>query len=88
MLPNLIYTILGVFVSYRTNEIFFHTISLSLIVTSDINMEDLFCSALVVADCKHKRRKDYKFSWENALSHNGDTGVRLQYLHARWATLG
>jgi len=44
-------------------------------------------SALIINDFKHRRVKDYKFSWENALAPNGDTGVRLQYLHARLNSL-
>eukprot|EP00088_Acartia_fossae_P062377 TRINITY_DN7526_c0_g1_i5.p1 TRINITY_DN7526_c0_g1~~TRINITY_DN7526_c0_g1_i5.p1 ORF type:complete len:234 (-),score=18.21 TRINITY_DN7526_c0_g1_i5:539-1189(-) len=44
-------------------------------------------SALIVADFKQRRVKDYKFSWDTALSPKGDTGVKLQYLHARLNSL-
>lgn len=44
-------------------------------------------SALVINDFKQRRARDYNFSWENALNPNGDTGVRLQYLHARLTSL-
>ena len=44
-------------------------------------------SALVVGDLAQRRTKDYEFSWERALSAAGDTGVRLQYTHARLCSL-
>lgn len=51
------------------------------------NAEAVAISALIVNDLKQKRTKDYKFSWEKALSHSGDTGVKLQYTHARLTSL-
>lgn len=44
-------------------------------------------SAVIVNDLKQRRRKDYKFVWEQFLNHRGDTGVKLQYTHARLNSL-
>eukprot|EP00092_Neocalanus_flemingeri_P027003 GFUD01029284.1.p1 GENE.GFUD01029284.1~~GFUD01029284.1.p1 ORF type:complete len:582 (-),score=149.51 GFUD01029284.1:36-1781(-) len=51
------------------------------------NAEAVGISALIINDLKQKRTKDYKFSWAKALSHSGDTGVKLQYTHARLTSL-
>jgi len=51
------------------------------------NAEAVGISALIINDLKQKRSKDYKFSWDKALSHSGDTGVKLQYTHARLCSL-
>ena len=44
-------------------------------------------SALIVQDLAKKRTRDYRFSWQQALASNGDTGVKLQYTHARLHSL-
>ena len=44
-------------------------------------------SALIVNDLQQRRTKDYSFSWDRALSESGDTGVKLQYTHARLGSL-
>jgi len=44
-------------------------------------------SAVIVNDLKQRRKKDYKFVWEKFLTHKGDTGVKLQYTHARLNSL-
>ena len=44
-------------------------------------------SALIINDLQQRRSKDYQFSWERALSDAGDTGVKLQYTHARLCSL-
>ena len=49
--------------------------------------EQVGISALIVNDLRQRRTKDYKFSWERALSDSGDTGVKLQYTHARLTSL-
>lgn len=51
------------------------------------NAEAVGISALIINDLKQKITKDYKFSWDRALSHSGDTGVKLQYTHARLTSL-
>jgi len=51
------------------------------------NAELVGISALIVNDLKQRISKDYKFSWSRALSHAGDTGVKLQYTHARLSSL-
>jgi arginyl-tRNA synthetase len=43
--------------------------------------------ALVFADLKSKRVKDIDFSWEEALSFEGETGPYLQYTHARLSSI-
>lgn len=45
--------------------------------------EALGVSAILVQDLKEYRQNNYKFSWERMLNFNGDTGVFLQYTHAR-----
>ena len=45
--------------------------------------DKLSMSAIFVQDMKQSRRRHYKFSWERMLQFTGDTGVRLQYSHAR-----
>ena len=44
-------------------------------------------SAVIVNDLKQRRTKDYKFDWHNFMKHTGDTGVKLQYTHARLTSL-
>ena len=44
-------------------------------------------SALIVADLGQRRTRDYEWAWDRALSHSGDTGVKLQYTHARLTSL-
>jgi arginyl-tRNA synthetase len=45
--------------------------------------EALGVSAIIVQDLKEYRNNNYKFSWERIVNFNGDTGVFLQYTHAR-----
>lgn len=45
--------------------------------------EALGLSAIIVQDLKEYRNNNYKFSWERMLNFNGDTGLFLQYTHAR-----
>lgn len=40
-------------------------------------------SAVIINDLKQKRQKDYVFDWERALQSEGDSGIKLQYLHCR-----
>jgi len=40
-------------------------------------------SAIMVHDMSHRRAQEYKFNWSSALKHSGDTGIALQYTHAR-----
>ncbi len=44
-------------------------------------------SAVVVQDLKFRRQKDYTFTWDRVLHHEGDTGPFLQYTHARLRSL-
>lgn len=39
--------------------------------------------AVVFHDLKNKRQKDVKFSWEEVLNFDGDTGPYVQYAHVR-----
>ena len=45
--------------------------------------DKLGISAIIVQDLKEKRQRNYEFSWDRMLSFTGDTGVFLQYTHAR-----
>nr|XP_015803021.2 probable arginine--tRNA ligase, mitochondrial [Nothobranchius furzeri] len=44
-------------------------------------------SALIVQDFKGPLQGDYKFDWDRMLQARGDTGVFLQYTHARLCSL-
>ncbi|KAM9778487.1 putative arginine--tRNA ligase, mitochondrial isoform 1-T1 [Syngnathus typhle] len=44
-------------------------------------------SALIVQDFKGPLQGDYKFDWDKMLQTQGDTGVFLQYTHARLCSL-
>ncbi|XP_037773741.1 probable arginine--tRNA ligase, mitochondrial [Penaeus monodon] len=44
-------------------------------------------SAVFVGDMKQRRQKDYVFSWKKALQNQGDTGVKMQYVHCRLVSL-
>ncbi len=49
--------------------------------------EELALSALVTNDLKHRRTSQYRFDWDACLKTTGDTGVNLQYSHARLCSL-
>ncbi|XP_059060149.1 probable arginine--tRNA ligase, mitochondrial [Achroia grisella] len=40
-------------------------------------------TAVIVNDLKQRRQKDYIFDWDRALQSEGDSGIKLQYLHCR-----
>ncbi|KAI8393331.1 arginyl-tRNA synthetase [Radiomyces spectabilis] len=45
--------------------------------------DQLGVSAILIQDMKSKRNKNYTFSWDRMTDARGDTGVFLQYAHAR-----
>ncbi|XP_030638217.1 putative arginine--tRNA ligase, mitochondrial [Chanos chanos] len=49
--------------------------------------EKVGISALIIQDFKGPLISDYKFEWERVLQAQGDTGVFLQYTHARLCSL-
>ncbi|XP_053736441.1 probable arginine--tRNA ligase, mitochondrial isoform X2 [Synchiropus splendidus] len=49
--------------------------------------EKVGVSALIVQDFMRPLRSDYKFDWDRMLQAQGDTGVFLQYSHARLCSL-
>ncbi|XP_029352172.1 putative arginine--tRNA ligase, mitochondrial [Echeneis naucrates] len=49
--------------------------------------EKVGISALIVQDFKGPLQSDYKFDWDRILQTQGDTGVFLQYTHARLSSL-
>ncbi|XP_076023957.1 putative arginine--tRNA ligase, mitochondrial [Genypterus blacodes] len=49
--------------------------------------ETVGISALIVQDFKGPLHSDYKFDWDRMLQAQGDTGVFLQYTHARLCSL-
>ncbi|XP_056261547.1 probable arginine--tRNA ligase, mitochondrial isoform X1 [Seriola aureovittata] len=49
--------------------------------------EKVGISALIVQDFKGPLLSDYKFDWDRMLQAQGDTGVFLQYTHARLCSL-
>ena len=58
---------------------------------SDIDFSEiadmLAISAVICNDLKQKRGKDYQFDWKQALHSKGDSGIKLQYTHARLTSL-
>ncbi|CAF4949584.1 unnamed protein product [Pieris macdunnoughi] len=40
-------------------------------------------TAVLINDLKQRRTKDYEFDWNRALQSDGDSGIKLQYLHCR-----
>lgn len=49
--------------------------------------EKVGISALIIQDFKGPLLSDYKFDWDRVLQSQGDTGVFLQYTHARLCSL-
>ncbi|NXX24134.1 SYRM protein, partial [Nicator chloris] len=49
--------------------------------------EKLGLAALIIQDFRGLLSSDYQFSWDRALQSRGDTGVFLQYTHARLYSL-
>ncbi|KAI8344550.1 arginyl-tRNA synthetase [Chlamydoabsidia padenii] len=45
--------------------------------------DQLGISAILIQDMKSKRNKNYNFAWDRMTDAKGDTGVLLQYAHAR-----
>ncbi|CAG0914612.1 unnamed protein product [Notodromas monacha] len=50
-------------------------------------VETLGLSCLVINVLAQRRVRDYEFRWEQALASKGDSGVALQYCHARLCSL-
>ncbi|CAG2101032.1 unnamed protein product [Medioppia subpectinata] len=44
-------------------------------------------SGLLIHDLSHRRVQEYRFNWEKAIRHSGETGIALQYTHARLCSL-
>lgn len=54
--------------------------------SSAMNEETCDClgtTAVIINDLKQRRQKDYVFDWDRALQSEGDSGIKLQYLHCR-----
>lgn len=49
----------------------------------DVIADQLGISAILIQDMKSKRVKNYSFAWDRMTDARGDTGVLLQYAHAR-----
>lgn len=45
--------------------------------------DTLGISAVLINDLKQKRHKDYTFNWDRVLQTEGDSAIKLQYLHCR-----
>ncbi|XP_063374924.1 probable arginine--tRNA ligase, mitochondrial isoform X2 [Cydia amplana] len=50
---------------------------------NDETCDILGTTAVVINDLKQKRLRDYTFDWDKALQSEGDSGIKLQYLHCR-----
>ncbi|KAI4874828.1 hypothetical protein NFI96_027466 [Prochilodus magdalenae] len=53
----------------------------------ELTAEQIGISALIIQDFKGPLISDYKFEWQKVLQAQGDTGVFLQYTHARLRSL-
>eukprot|EP00055_Hartaetosiga_balthica_P011915 m.55908 g.55908 ORF g.55908 m.55908 type:complete len:658 (+) comp7776_c0_seq3:1235-3208(+) len=53
----------------------------------DFVADELALSSVLVQDLKAKRIKNYTFDWNRMLQTTGDTGVFLQYTHARLCSI-
>ncbi|XP_049333997.1 probable arginine--tRNA ligase, mitochondrial isoform X1 [Astyanax mexicanus] len=53
----------------------------------ELTAEQIGVSALIIQDFKGPLISDYKFDWQKVLQAQGDTGVFLQYTHARLRSL-
>lgn len=51
--------------------------------TNDETCDILGTTAVLINDLKQKRLKEYTFNWDRTLQSEGDTGIKLQYLHCR-----
>lgn len=54
---------------------------------NDTTCDILGTTAVVLNDLKQRRQKDYVFDWDRALQSEGDSGIKLQYLHCRLYSL-
>jgi len=52
----------------------------------EVIAEQLGIAAVVLQDLKEYRENNYQFSWKRMLNFRGDTGIFLQYTHARLNT--
>ena len=57
------------------------------IADKDIVAEAVGIGAIIFNDLKNSRIKDIIFDWDEILNFNGETGVYLQYTHARISSL-
>ncbi|XP_072019169.1 probable arginine--tRNA ligase, mitochondrial [Amphiura filiformis] len=53
----------------------------------DLTAEQLGISAVILQDFARRLSKDYKFDWDRLLQSQGNTGIFLQYTHARLYSL-
>jgi arginyl-tRNA synthetase len=53
----------------------------------DAVCEAVGVGAVIHGTLNHRRTKDVEFSWENALTFNGETGPYIQYAHARLCSI-
>ena len=49
--------------------------------------EILGISAVFINDMKRKKTQNYEFSWDAALQNSGNSGIKMQYAHARLYSL-
>ncbi|GAB1609894.1 probable arginine--tRNA ligase, mitochondrial [Argonauta hians] len=57
-------------------------------VSDEMAVSDILgISSILVQDLKERRNSDYTFSWEKCLNFKADSGVFLQYAHARLCSL-
>ncbi|XP_076112703.1 putative arginine--tRNA ligase, mitochondrial isoform X2 [Mytilus galloprovincialis] len=65
-----------------------HNKQTSKVVESTETVADVLgVSSIIIQDLKEKRLNTYKFSWDKVLSFKGDSGIVLQYAHARLCSL-
>ena len=61
------------------------------LTTKTANVESvadkLATGAIFIQDMKRRRRENYRFNWDETLSFSADSGVALQYAHARLCSI-
>lgn len=58
-----------------------------IVCDPELTADQIGISALIIQDFKGPLKADYAFDWERVLQAQGDTGVFLQYTHARLRSL-
>lgn len=70
-------------VHFFKNYLLFYLLIATKIVNELEVADRLAVSAVVVQDLKGQRLSNYNFSWDRMLNFSADSGIFIQYAHAR-----